>query len=61
MSMYCFYIYDKFGDTTVGVVKANDADEAKRILENTFLFIKRIVMTELKFDDKNICEIYYGG
>lgn len=59
--MYGFYIYDKFGDKTVGVIKADNVDEAKRILENTFLFIKRIVVTELKFDDKNICEIYYGG
>lgn len=61
MKLFKYYGYI-YGDHVAGIVKAEDENEAKEILESTYSDYsewRHKTIEEIKFDN-NICEIYYG-
>ena len=57
---YSGYIY---GDRVAGIVKADNIKEARCSLKNAYddyhLWSDK-TLKEVKFDDDNVCEVYYG-
>ena len=50
-------------DTLVGIVKANDIDDAKEKLKKSYTTcdIDRFDIEEVSFSKNDIIEVYYGG
>ena len=57
------YFYRTFMDTLVGIVKANDIDDAKEKLKKSYTTcdIDRFDIEEVSFSKNDIIEVYYGG
>ena len=63
-SKFFRYFFRSFGDTTVGIINADDKEEAMVILEKKYPGItsdcQYYSLDETKFVD-GCCEVYYGG
>ena len=59
-NIFSYSLRDR-GETIVGVVTANNIEEATIIVEKTYrLYADEDDIKELDFDDDGVCEIYYG-
>ncbi len=56
------YFLRECGETTVGIINAENQEDAKLILQDVYTKtnIDNFVISEVQLD-KGYCEIYYGG
>lgn len=59
MKFYRYFFRDY--DTTVGIVKADNVDDARKFLMEVYGPELNFKIKETHFDDHNVCEVYYGG
>lgn len=59
---YFRYFFRQYGETTIGIVNANNEMEAKLFLKRTYscIDINEIDLTEVKIPQNGTLELYYG-
>lgn len=58
---YFRYFFREYEETTVGVINADDEQEAREIFKLNYKDVfSDVIIEEIEFKN-NCCELYYGG